>query len=140
MKRKALALAPKLPASFDELVRLYPPRAIRDEVDSRNTQEMIDHLTRLPALTAGQEEYLDTLATLLHAYEEQHYPIDTSGLKPADTLKFLLEQRNLPPTEIGRLLGDRSLGSKALRGEAELTQSQIRLLADFFQVNPALFL
>ena len=140
MKRKTLAAAAKVPATFEDLVRLYPPRSIRDDVDYRNTQELIDRLTSVPSLSTGQEEYLDTLATLLHAYEEQHVPIDTADLNPADTLKFLLDQRNLTPTDLGRLLGERSLGAKVLRGEAELTQSQIRFLADFFQVNPALFL
>ena len=139
MKRKIAVAAANLPGTFDELVRLYPPRAIRDETDYHNTQELIDQLTGLQGLTTGQEEYLDTLATLLHAYEEQHWPIKTADLKPADMLKFLLEQRNLPPSELGRLLGDRSLGAKVLRGDAELTQSQIRLLADFFQVSSAFF-
>ena len=69
-----------LPAHFIDLVRLFPPQAIHDEVGYSNTQEMIDRLTSLPRLTAGQAEYLETLTILFEAYEKEHERIETSHL------------------------------------------------------------
>jgi antitoxin component HigA of HigAB toxin-antitoxin module len=44
-------------------------------------------------------------------------------------------------SKLGELLGNnRSLGAKILRGERQLSKAHIRILAERFKVNPALFL
>ena len=138
-KRSVVGLAP-LPESFAELVQLFPPRAIHDAVDYRNTQEMIDRLTSLPALTSGQDQYLETLAALLNAHEQEHDAIDTTDLTPLKMLHFLVEQRAMNAAELGGVLGDHACGEKVLSGEYELSKADIRVLADYFKVNPGLFL
>lgn len=40
---------------------------------------------------------------------------------------------------LGRVLGDRALGSKVLRGERELSKAAMVRLGEFFHVRPALF-
>src|SRR5438093_989022 len=52
----------KLPARFDDLVRVMPPQAIVDDVDYQNTTEMIDRLMAGGKLTRGQALYMETLA------------------------------------------------------------------------------
>src|SRR5580658_2212362 len=99
--RRLKARIEKLPTSFAELVRLYPPQAIHDEIGYANTQEMIDRLTSLPKLTAGQSEYLETLTILFEAYETEHERIDTSRLSPLQLLRFLLESNDLSASDLG---------------------------------------
>src|SRR5690242_8641046 len=41
---------------------------------------------------------LDTLATLIHAYEEENYPIPTSS--GADVLRFLMEEHGLTQSDV----------------------------------------
>jgi HTH-type transcriptional regulator / antitoxin HigA len=130
----------KLPAGFADLVRLLPPQAIHDEVGYSNTQEMIDRLTSLPRLTAGQSEYLETLTILFEAYEKEHERIDTGGLSPLDMLRFLLESNGMSGSDLGRLLGSRELGPKILNGTRQLSKAHIRRLADRFKVDAGLFL
>ena len=130
----------KLPAKFADLVRLFPPQAIHDEVGYTNTQEMIDRLTSVPKLTAGQAEYLETLTILFEAYEEEHERIDTSHLSPLDVLRFLLESNGMNGSDLGRLLGNRELGPKILNGSRQLSKTHIRRLADRFKVDAGLFL
>jgi hypothetical protein len=60
----------KLPADFEGLVWLHPPRVILDEVAYDNTQEVVDVLTSISKLTAGQGEYLETLSVLMESYEQ----------------------------------------------------------------------
>jgi HTH-type transcriptional regulator/antitoxin HigA len=87
----------------------------------------------------GQDQYLDTLATLFHAYEEQHYPIITADLGPVDTVKFLMEENGMTASDLGGLLGDRAEGPKILNGKRDLSKDQIRLLAEHFKVSSGLF-
>lgn len=43
-------------------------------------------------------------------------------------------------SDLGKLLGDRSLGSRILNGQRGLSKNHIRILAGHFSVSPALFL
>jgi HTH-type transcriptional regulator/antitoxin HigA len=130
----------KLPAGFADLVRLFPPQAIHDEIGYANTQEMIDHLTSIPKLTAGQAEYLETLTILFEAYENEQERIDASHLSPLDMLRFLLNSNGMTGSDLGRLLGNRELGPKILSGSRQLSKTHIRLLAHRFKVDAGLFL
>jgi HTH-type transcriptional regulator/antitoxin HigA len=140
MKTTALTTTKKLPRIFEDLVRLFPPAVIRDRADCENTQEMIDRLTSVPKLSAGQSRYLDTLATLMHAYEIEHFEIETNDLSGLASLRFLMDQHEMSSSDLGRLLGERSLGSKILGGDRELSKAHIRTLAGHFGVSPSLFL
>lgn len=68
----------ELPLSFDDLVRLLPPRAMRDGDEHREAVEMIDQLMRIEPLTTGQERYLETLLQLVEAYERTHGAMDVA--------------------------------------------------------------
>lgn len=130
----------KLPKSFAELVRVFPPQAIHDEIGYANTQEMIDRLTSTAKLTTGQAEYLETLTILFEAYEQEHERIDASDLSAVDALRFLLDSNDMNASDLGRLLGNRELGAKILSGARQLSKTHIRLLAERFRVDAGLFL
>ena len=130
----------RLPSKFVDLVRLFPPQAIHDEIGYANTQEMIDRLTSVPKLSAGQSEYLQTLTILLEAYENEHERIETSHLSPVDMLRFLLESNSMSGSDLGRLLGNRELGPKILSGSRQLSKAHIRALAARFKVDAGLFI
>src|SRR5262245_53494064 len=115
-----------LPAKFEDLAWLMPPRAIHDEVAYENTLEMIDALTSVPRLSAGQAAYLDTLTILLEAYEAEHDPIDVEGLTPVEVVRHLMQEHDMSASDLGRLLGERSLGAKILSGGRELIKGHLR--------------
>lgn len=75
---------------------------------------------------------------LIEAHENKHFPIDTQN--PVETLKFLLDSNGLNASDLGRILGQRQLGSKILKGERQLSKTHIKELADYFSVEPGLFL
>ena len=81
-------------------------------------------------------DLLDTLGTVILAYEERHYPIpECTGI---DALQFLMEEHELGRTDLPEL-GTLDALSEILDGKQELTLGQIRLLADRFHVSPATF-
>ena len=56
-----------------------------------------------------------------------------------DTLTRLLDVHGLTASDLGRLLGNRTLGSAILRGDRDLSKAHILTLAERFKVSPVLF-
>ena len=80
---------------------------------------------------------LDTLGILIHAYEEQHYPIpDCSGV---DLLRYFMEEHSLSQSDLPEV-GSQGIVSEILNGKRELNLRQIRALAKRFKVSPAVFI
>lgn len=139
--RTARAVTAKdMPKAFIDLVALLPPHVIRHERDYDNVIAFIDKLLARPRLSKGQTEFLETWTVLIGDYEDKHHAIDTSDISGLDSLKYLLEQSNMTASDLGVLLGNRSLGSKILRGERELSKAHLRILAAHFKVDAGLFL
>jgi HTH-type transcriptional regulator/antitoxin HigA len=129
----------KMPTTYQGLVMMFMPKAIHDEIDYENTVEVIDALVG-HALSDEQELFLDTLSTLVEVYENEHHAIKTSGLSPVEALKFLMEENGMSATDVGKLLGERTLGSKILRGERKIGVKYAKSLAERFGVDVSLFI
>ena len=127
------------PKTYRELCDLLMPRKIHDDTELEAAQEMIDALAVLPSRAPDQDDYLETLAELVEAYEEQSVKFTKrTGL---ETLKFLLAENDLTASDLSRLLGtDISLGYRILDGERNLTTRHIKKLAKHFHVGPEVFL
>ncbi|MBI1801500.1 MAG: helix-turn-helix domain-containing protein [Chloroflexi bacterium] len=80
---------------------------------------------------------LDTLGTLLHAYEEKHYTLpESSG---ADMLRYFMEEHGLTQADLPEV-GSQGVVSEVLNGKREFNVRQIRALAKRFHVSPAVFM
>ena len=129
----------RLPKTYGGLVALLPPRPIHEDVDLANATEMIDRLAGF-GLNADQEDYLDALSTFVEAYEAERFPIDDSRITPLEALKTLVDEHGMSASDLGRLLGNRTLGAAILSGRRSLSKTHIRKLAEHFKVEPGLFL
>jgi HTH-type transcriptional regulator / antitoxin HigA len=102
----------------------------------------VERLNRLLDEVGTDEQHplytlLDTLGTLIHAYEEEHHLIpECSG---ADVLRFLMEEHGLTQSDLPEI-GSQGVVSEILRGKRELNVRQIRALAMRFHVSPAVFI
>ncbi len=128
-----------MPRDYRGLVLMFMPRAVLDKIDYDNTMEVIDALAG-HELTDDQELFLDTLSTLAEAYEQQHHRIETRNLSPIKALAYLMEEHGMIAADLGKLLGDRTLGSKILRGDRKIGPAYARVLARKFRVDMSLFL
>ncbi len=129
-----------LPGSFDSLVRIHPPAAIHDEVAYENAMELVNKLTSLSNPTKGQLKYLDTLTILVERYEDETEGVEPRGADALSVLRYLMKDRGLSASDLGRLLGERSLGPKILNGDRGLSKAHIKILAKHFNVSPAVLL
>jgi HTH-type transcriptional regulator / antitoxin HigA len=119
--------------------------AISPLLSLRNEQEYdraVERLNRLLDEVGTDEQHplytlLDTLGTLIHAYEEEHHPIpECSGV---DVLRFLMEEHDLTQSDLPEI-GSQGVVSEILWGKRELNVRQIRALAKRFHVSPGVFI
>lgn len=79
---------------------------------------------------------LDTLGTLIHAWEEQHHPMPRVG--GGELLRFLMEEHHLTQSELPDV-GSQGVISEILAGKRELNVRQIRALSERFGVSSSVF-
>lgn len=100
-------------------------RPIKSESDYRDALARIEELLDAePDSEAGAE--LDVLATLVDAYESNHFPIDAPD--PVEAILFRMEQLELSRKDLEKFLGSRSRVSEVLNRKRELSITQIRKL------------
>lgn len=125
-----------IPATYEELASLWMPRPLRDEVDYRNALGVLDAMAGFE-MNPDQEDYFEGVSMFVEKYEAEHHAIDQGNLTPVQLLQALMVEHGMNESDLGRLLGDRSLGHRILSGERELSKAHIRVLADHFALDPA---
>jgi HTH-type transcriptional regulator/antitoxin HigA len=128
-----------IPDAYAELVGLFMPRPLHDEVDYRNALAVLDAMAGFE-MNSDQEDYFEAIATFVEKYESEHHAIDQAKMSPVKLVRSLMEEHGMSESDLGRLLGDRSLGHRILSGERELSKTHIRILAEHFSLNPAALL
>ena len=119
--------------------KMRPILTIRNERDYKTAVNRLNALLDEVGTNERHPLYglLDTLGTLVHAYEEEHHALpDASG---PDVLRFLMAEHGLTQSELPEI-GSQGVVSEILRGKRELNVRQIRALAKRFGVSPAVFL
>jgi len=128
-----------IPKSYAELVGLFMPRPLHDEVDYGNALTVLDAMAGFK-MNADQEDYFEAVATFVEKYEAEHHAIGASRMTPVQLIRSLMKQHDMSESDLGRLLGDRSLGHRILSGERELSKVHIRTLAEHFSLDPSALL
>lgn len=80
---------------------------------------------------------LDTLGTLIRAYEEEHVTLPKAT--GVEALQYLMEEHDLTQSDLPEV-GSQGVVSELLRGKRRLNLRQIHALAERFHVSPAVFI
>ena len=125
-----------------ELVKRFPLRVIRNEreLDAAAKVALEVAAKGEAALSEGETEYLDVLDRLIEDYEDVFHGMLVGDTTPLERLRCLVAEAGLSASDLGRLLGNRSLGSLLLTGRSELSKCDVRLLAEHFKVDAGFFL
>jgi HTH-type transcriptional regulator / antitoxin HigA len=125
-----------------DAARILPVWPIRTKEHYLQAREIVDKLAVKgeEELTAAERDQLEIFCVLMEKYEDEHYPLDQPTLSPIELLKLLVQESGMSSSDLGRLLGDRSLGYKILNGERNLSKAHIRILSEHFRVNANAFL
>lgn len=102
-------------------------KPIRTKADYRRALAEVERLWGAKAGTP-EGDRLDILATLIDAYEGEHYPIDPPD--PVEAIKFRMEQQGLSRKDLEPLIGTRTRVAEVLNRKRNLSVAMIRRLHD----------
>lgn len=128
-----------MPTTYVELARRWTPRTIHSQEEADRAWKAIERLV-LGDLTADQQDYLDLVSDLIHAYEQKRFAHLNRKLSVAEFLKIILEETGMSASDLGRLLGERSIVSAVMTGRRKLSKNHIRILCEQFKLDPMAFL
>lgn len=100
-------------------------KPIRTEADYNAAMAEIEQLWGAKSGTS-EGDRLDILATLVDAYENEHYPMDPPD--PIKAIKFRMEQQGLTRKDLEGILGTRTRVAEVLNRRRGLSINMIRRL------------
>jgi len=102
-------------------------KPIRTKVDYKKA---LREIARLWGAKSGTPEgdRLDVLATLIDAFEAEHYPMEPPD--PVEAIKFRMEQQGLSRKDLEPLIGTRTRVAEVLNRKRGLSIGMIRRLHD----------
>jgi len=129
----------KIPDGFLQLQQnLFILRPIHSKTAYNKALKVASDLALRTHLTREQLDYLEVLTGNIKTYEDRCFTPKKQS--PLETLKFLVAENNMNASDLGRILGARTLGSAILSGRRDLSKTHIKKIADYFAVEPGLFL
>ncbi|MGA2500559.1 MAG: transcriptional regulator [Tepidisphaeraceae bacterium] len=129
--------------TYLDLVRAFPLRGIRSE---REFDKAVAMLLKLEISKpesewdAGERDYIEMLAMLVQRYEQGRRTAALPATTPVDRLRFLMGERGMNVSDLGRVIGNQPSASLILHGKRSMSKAQIVKLARHFAVSPALFM
>jgi len=139
MTKKIESKEKSIPSDFLELQKdLLYLKPIHSKRDYEKALTIAADLASRVRLTKAQTDYLKVLVNNIKKYEEERFK--TNKYTPLEILNFLVSENGMSGSELGRLLGSRTLGHKLLNGERQLSKTHIGKLSNYFKVDASLFL
>src|SRR5258708_34100580 len=112
-------------------------KPIKNERDYEQALRRVESLWNSPEGSPESDE-LDVLATLIEAYEREHYPLELPD--PVEAIKFRLEQEGKDSRALIGVIGQRTRVYEVLRGKRSLSLNMIRQLHDKFGIPPSVLI
>src|SRR5258706_10343660 len=100
-------------------------KAIRSGSDYEAELKEVERLWGAKSGTRDGDR-LDVLATLIDAYESEHYPMDPPD--PIEAIKFRMEQQGLTRRDLEQIIGTRTRIAEVLNRKRGLSVGMIRRL------------
>ncbi len=92
-------------------------------------------------LTKDQKDYLEALSILIEQYEDKADPEPKKKTPTHEILRYLCQKNGMSGAGLGRLLEvDRTLATRILRGERNLTVSHIQKTCKRFKLSAERFI
>ena len=117
---------------YAELLAETLPAAITNDEELERMTSVVDRLAVKKRLSPEENRLLEMMATLIEVYENTHHQLPEAP--PHVMIQGLMEERGLRNKDLEPLLGSSGVTSEVIRGKRKPSKSQIKRLAEFFQV------
>ena len=124
--------------AYRQLLGRILPHVIRTDEECERLTNELERLDERERLSPEESELAELLTVLIDQYEERRHPIRKAS--PRQTLKHLMEARNLKQKDLWKLFGSKGITSEVFHGKRSISKAQARKLAEFFHVNVELFI
>jgi HTH-type transcriptional regulator / antitoxin HigA len=124
---------------YIDLLAEYQPKLIKTEAENDRALAMVEKLMHLSSRTPEQQELYELLIVLIEKFEQEFYqPQPETNTR--SMLSFLMEQRDIQPSDLVNIFGSTEAVADVLNGKAQIDRSQAELLSQLFHVDLLLFL
>ena len=105
---------------------------LTDDASYQKACDAIETLIDMGEQTQSEDEslrlaYLDTLGTLIEAYEQKNFDFNQTELTLLQIIEQALEQLNLTKKDLAKMLGSNRV-TELFSGKRDLSMAQVRLL------------
>jgi HTH-type transcriptional regulator/antitoxin HigA len=107
-------------------------KPIRTKADYKNALAEVERLWGSKSGTLKGDR-LDVLATLIDAYETEHYPMEPPD--PVEAIKFRMEQQGLSRKDLEPFIGTRTRVAEVLNRKRSLSIGMIRRLHEHLGIS-----
>lgn len=124
---------------YGRLLSKTLPTIIRTEEENDRVLLLVEKLfAKGDDLTLEENALLELLVKLIADFEEEYYPIRDAS--PQEVLVEIMSARGLKQKDLTEVFGSKSRASEAISGKREISKSQAKALAGFFNVSVELFI
>jgi HTH-type transcriptional regulator / antitoxin HigA len=124
---------------YGRLLSKALPTIIRTEEENERALLLVEKLfAKGDDLTFEENALLELLVKLIADFEEEYYPIRDAS--PQEVLVEIMSARGLKQKDLTEVFGSKSRASEAISGKREISKSQAKALAGFFNVSVELFI
>jgi HTH-type transcriptional regulator / antitoxin HigA len=124
---------------YKDLLSEYQPKLIKTEQENEQALKVIEKLMHLPERTPEQDELYELLVVLVERFEQNFYQ-PTQASNPLSMLLFLMDQRDMEPSELVGIFGSQAAVDNVVAGKVAIDRPQAELLGQLFHVDTQLFL
>lgn len=125
---------------YGQLLAETLPAVITSEAEYDRLTAVMNKLAVIPEdrISPEQDRLLEMLTLLVEKYDDEQYPIPVAS--PHEVIRFLMQDRGLRNRDLEPVLGSRGVTSEVINGKRKPSKTQIRKLAEFFNISPEVFL
>jgi HTH-type transcriptional regulator / antitoxin HigA len=126
------------PTQYSELLSRHQPKLIKTEAENDRALAVVEDLMHRSDLTPEEDELLNLLVLLIERFETEFYQCGAAST-PHSMLEFLMEQQDITQTDLLPIFASESEVQAVLKGDRDLTITQVKALATRFNVKPTAF-
>jgi HTH-type transcriptional regulator / antitoxin HigA len=116
----------------------HQPKLIKTEAENNRALAVVEELMHRSDLTPEEDELLNLLVLLIERFETEFYQCGAAST-PHSMLEFLMEQQDITQTNLLLIFASESEVQAVLKGDRDLTITQVKALATRFNVKPNAF-